>query len=245
MSFHFHCKNQHSQPTPRMDTTNPDRKNHFYSRDDTLCLFGGNAAAPKDLANLPSKNIAEADEEKKARGGRDAKISKEFGFKSWDAKKVRAIVKCFHCRKPRCIFSAKKDTTYDAATKSLQQKLESIDFRYSCGDLFFDDYHPIGQVITQRQELNCESKAERAYYNHIKRALKVKDVCIHCGEEGSNDFLLCQEQLESCNLTAGRQCFPICVDHIIKIKVLLRFNHVQRALPPMPFLLTNSATTCM
>ena len=90
-------------------------------------------------------------------------------------------LKCFHCSKPRCIFSAKKDTAYNAATKLLQQKLESIDFRYLCGDLIFDDDHPVGQVITQRQQLNCKSNVERAYCNHIERTLEVKDVCIHCG----------------------------------------------------------------
>ena len=49
----------------------------------------------------------------------------------------------------------------------------------------------------------------------------MKDVCIHCGEEGSNDFLLRQEQLESRNLTGGRQCFPTCVDCIGKKKKMV------------------------
>ncbi len=112
----------------------------------------------------------------------------------------------------------KKDNAYNKAAKALQQKLESISFRFLCGDLIFDDGHPIGKVITQRQQLTCESKIERAYYNHKERALKLEDVCIHCREEGSNDFLLCQEQLEARNMTAGRQCFPICVDRVGKKK---------------------------
>lgn len=64
----------------------------------------------------------------------------------------------------------------------LQQKLEAIDFRYSCGDLVFDDDHPVSKVIGQRQNLTCESAVEKAYFNHKERALKLQDVCIHCGE---------------------------------------------------------------
>ncbi|KAL7552225.1 hypothetical protein ACHAWF_016995 [Thalassiosira exigua] len=210
------------QPTLQMDTSNHGRKNHFYSRDDAICLYSDSTAALTDLSDLPSKNIADsAADDKKARDSRDAKINRSLQLKSWDAKKVRSFVKCFNCGKPRCIFATKKDDAYNEAAEALERKLESISFRYSCGDLIFDDDHPVGKVITQRQQLTCESKVERAYYNHDERALKVDDVCIHCGEEGSDNFLLRQAQLEARNMTGGKQCFPICLDCVeMKKKVL-------------------------
>jgi hypothetical protein len=118
---------------------------------------------------------------------------------------------CFHCNKQRCIFSREKGPEYKDAAVALQQKLESIDFRYSCGDLIFADNSAVGQVITQRQQLTCESRIEKAYYNTDERALDLTDICIHCGNRGSKDFLLCQEELETRNMTGGKQCYPICI----------------------------------
>ena len=39
----------------------------------------------------------------------------------------------------------------------------------------------------------------------------MKDVCIHCGEQGGDDFLLKTPQLQSRSMTGGYKCFPICV----------------------------------
>ena len=70
--------------------------------------------------------------------------------------------------------------------------MKSISFRYSCGDLVFDDDHPVSTVLGQRQAITCGSTIEKAYYNSKERALKLSDICIHCGEVGSKDFLLGQ-----------------------------------------------------
>ena len=109
-------------------------------------------------------------------------------------------------------FSREKDSTEsrDAAI-AWQNKLESIDQRYSCGDLLFDDGHPVANIITQQQQLTCESPIEKAYYyNHAERALKLVDICIHCGDEGSCEYLFGQTELEEQNKTDGKQCYPIC-----------------------------------
>jgi len=40
--------------------------------------------------------------------------------------------------------------------------------------------------------------------------LKLVDICIHCGDEGSSEYLFGQTELEEQNKTDGKQCYPIC-----------------------------------
>ena len=61
-----------------------------------------------------------------------------------------------------------------------------------------------------------ESQIEKAYYNKIERALKLKDLCIYCGsgaddEEDDDTFLLRLPQLQERLMTDGYVCFPMCI----------------------------------
>ena len=40
--------------------------------------------------------------------------------------------------------------------------------------------------------------------------MKLKDICIHCGEMGTESFLLRMPQLRQKSMTKGYDCFPIC-----------------------------------
>ena len=132
-------------------------------------------------------------------------------LKSWEGKKVFAIVKCFHCDKPRCLLTRTKDgLPFYNARKELKDRLESISHMYSCGDLIFKDDEASGKVITQRLNLSCESPIEKCNYNTEGRAFETPDICIHCGAGGSSDFIFGQKQLEDRNKTGGRECYPIC-----------------------------------
>ena len=124
---------------------------------------------------------------------------------------MRCFIVCFHCGKRLCIYSP-TDEGYTAAMTAMQQKLESVSGRYSCGDLLFDDGHHLSRVLVQKQSLTCESQIERGYYNVKERALKLKPICIHCGEMGPEGFLLEQAELEKRCLTGGYTCFPICIN---------------------------------
>ena len=84
--------------------------------------------------------------------------------------------------------------------------------RYSCGNLIFDDSDPLSEVFNQRQNLTCKMPIERGYYNVPERKLKLRDICFHCGETGTDSFLLCQEQLEKRFATEGYKCLPTCVE---------------------------------
>ena len=111
---------------------------------------------------------------------------------------------------------AKAITKYLRKTSSdeqvaLTQKMESVADRYSCGDLLFDDSHHLSKKLVQKQALTCESQIEKSYYNSTSRGLKLKDLCIHCGEMGGEGFLLDTDQLKERCLSKGYNCYPICV----------------------------------
>ena len=143
---------------------------------------------------------------------RDLQKAIDAGVGEWEAKKVRSIVACFDCGKRRCIFSRAKDEQYKEGLKKWQQKLESIDFRYTC----VSDDDALSNVFAQRRNLRCSTPIERAYYMNKDRDFKAQDVCYYCGEgcredDRSSDFLLRQQHLEMQNKTDGYAMFPICI----------------------------------
>lgn len=199
------------QPTPVND---PANDGHFYCRNDALKVFGGDTAAFTNLSDLPSQNVEKATT-KAEKKRRDAEIAKVLGKNIWSATRVRCIVTCFHCAKRRCVYSP-DDRGYRQAAGALKQKIESVSERFSCGDLLFDDSDPLSKVLVQKKNLTCESDIENGYYNDKDRALRLQDICIHCGETedtgSAGTFLLGQHQLEERCLTGGYKCRPICVE---------------------------------
>ena len=196
------------QPTPIFDTK---RKGHFLCRDQSLVESANSPASLIDLSALPSAIGDPLKVDTKKRTKRDAEVNKALKLKSWDPKKVRGVLKCYHCAKPRCIYSPVEES-FNAAATALQQKMESVSSRFSCGDLLFDDTHHLSKILVQKQDLTCESRIEKAYFNHKDRKLTLPDICIYCGEEGGDDFLLREPQLRVRRLTEGKNCYPICTD---------------------------------
>ena len=208
------------QPTPRAD---PNRAGHFLSRDQALKEAPNHPNALTDLIDMPS-NVGDKDKKQLQEAKkRDLEVTKALNLKSWEGRRIRAIIMCFNCNKRRCIYSP-KDEEFIAANVAFRQKLESVSGRYSCGDLLFDDNHRLSKVIVQKQGLTCESQIEKGYYANVDRSLKVKMICIHCGELGNdnNEFLLQMPQLQEKSMTGGYNCFPICVDCIAKGKKVVK-----------------------
>ena len=206
------------QPTPRLD---PNRPDHFFRRDQALAAAVNNPSALTELSDMPSSIGDEKKELAKKHKARDADLAKRLNLKSWEGKKVRAFLICYHCGKRRCIYTG-KDGDYHAAKVALRQKMESVSDRFSCGDLLFEDDHHLSKVIVQKQSLTCESPIEKGYYNCEGRALKLKDICFHCGEKGAEDFLFGLQQLREKNMTGGYNSFPICVACIEKGKTPMK-----------------------
>lgn len=166
------------QPTPRND---PSRPGHFLRRGDALQLYGDNPALCAYFSDLPSmtNNDKMLMEKRKARTARDMAVTKNLKLKSWEAKKAKGILKCYHYNKPRCYFLQEYIDEYKDTAESLLLKMESISFRCSCSNLVFDDDYPVSKVLGQRVLLTCESPVEKAYYNHQGWSLKLPDSCIH------------------------------------------------------------------
>ena len=133
-----------------------------------------NPSALTDLSEMPSNAGDEKKALEKKHKDRDAKLTKLLVLNSWDGKKIRAFVICYHCGKCQCVYTG-KDEDYHAAKVAFRQSMEYVSSRYSCGDLLFDDDHPLSKVIVQKQSLTCESPIEKVYYNCEGRALKLKE----------------------------------------------------------------------
>ena len=198
------------QPTPKLDRTDQNRSGHYLKRSDALRLSDGNENAACDLSDLPSKVAhQETSEAGKAKTARDAAVTRELGLRSWENSKVRGTAICFHCNKARCLYSVTVPA-FLGASGELKRTMESIGYRYSCGDLIFPDGHPTSKIIAQRINLTCESPIEKSYYDVDGRGFLAAPICIHCGEKGGSDFLFQQAELESMNKTGGKCCYPIC-----------------------------------
>ena len=89
------------QPTPQND---PNRPGHFLRRGDALHLYGDDPASCENLSDLPKTTNSDKVlmEKRKARTARDVAVTNNLKLKSWEAKKVKGILKIFHCNKPRC-----------------------------------------------------------------------------------------------------------------------------------------------
>lgn len=69
---------------------------------------------------------------------------------------------------------------------------------------------------------SCESMIETSYHNSNERALKVKDICIICRDEGSNDFLYKFIEQQELNVTDGYVCYPISMDSLDRGRIWWR-----------------------
>ena len=57
---------------------------------------------------------------------------------------------------------------------------------------------------------SCLSRPTSTPTRHQNGIFELPDICIHCGEGGSSEFLYRQAELENQGKTGGRQCYPIC-----------------------------------
>ncbi|XP_056009061.1 uncharacterized protein LOC130051279 [Ostrea edulis] len=93
-------------------------------------------------------------------------------FKS---QKVRDVVFCGECSKPRCVYSNKKMTTEQ---EELLRRIKEDRF-YSCGgSLLPADSDNLGLVV--KESVSCSSEVETNYFTTSLRHY-LPPICIHCG----------------------------------------------------------------
>ena len=139
------------QPTPRLDK---DRKGHNLSTEDTKAKIRGEATFT-DLEDLPSNGVDTRKAGAKLKVRRDENASKDAGIRSWEGRKVRAFIKRYECSKGLCVY-AKTDEGNWRNRAVLQQKLETVVEQFCCGDLLFDDIHPLSKVLLHQKQLAQE-----------------------------------------------------------------------------------------
>ena len=109
----------HRQPTPCAE---PLRKGHFLKHCDGLKELGANLKLHNDFmaCHLTAHCITS---NKNMNKKQDIDVGRVV--KSWDAKRVRTIIQCFHCRKAHCIYTV-IGGVYSIAMVALQQKIEFV-----------------------------------------------------------------------------------------------------------------------
>ena len=87
--------------------------------------------------------------------------------------KVRAILRCGDCSKPRCLFS---ETALSTAEKSMITDLEPD---FTCGSMLFPPASQYHSSIVVRVNLSCVDNIEPQYYSAT--LVKFPPVCCRCG----------------------------------------------------------------
>ena len=89
--------------------------------------------------------------------------------------KVRKVITCGDCCKPRCIYSATRLTREQEVF--VQLVVESG--VYTCGSVIFHPNSPYHNAIVVRQNCSCTDPMEASYYSSA--LVKFPSVCFYCG----------------------------------------------------------------
>ena len=114
------------------------------------------------------------------------------------AGKVRGIIKCGECFKPRCIYSNAKQTRQEE-TEIVTVKESNV---YTCGSSFPCE----SGGIAVREALVCTSPIESQYYSAV--LVHFPPVCYHCGL--GEESLVDNEELKHMYAVVHPICF-VCL----------------------------------
>lgn len=89
--------------------------------------------------------------------------------------RVREVIRCGECIRPRCIYSAAKLTPQDSSAVR-HQKEEDI---YTCGSPLFPETSHYYDSIVMREGLTCLSPVKVNYF--AGKTISFPEVCFHCG----------------------------------------------------------------
>ena len=92
------------QPTPRID---PNRPGLFLRRNDALHIYSNQPTTLNYMSDITSMHTTDNKviEARKVNTARDVEVKNNLKLRIWYTKKVKGILKCFNCNKPRCYFS--------------------------------------------------------------------------------------------------------------------------------------------
>ena len=115
--------------------------------------------------------------------------------------KVRGVIFCTECSKPRCIYSQSK-LTHEQIQQISRLKDEDL---YTCGASLFPPDSPYQTIIVVRAAIVCSSNMESQYYSSV--LIHFEPVCFYCGlgEESLAD----NDQIKELK-TVYAIVYPIC-----------------------------------
>ena len=97
--------------------------------------------------------------------------------------KVRKVIFCGECFKPRCVYSAARlSTAEEAVTEAIINSKV-----YTCGSTLFPPNSPLHDTVIVRQNCCCADPVEAAYYSSA--LVKFPPVCFYCGIGGEESLV--------------------------------------------------------
>ena len=82
-------------------------------------------------------------------------------FAPFTGDRVRSVVYCFRCCKPRCIYAQKQLSTRE---RDLLEEI-TADNVFSCGSALLPPIHPLGERISMKIFRSCDDPIEVAFYS--------------------------------------------------------------------------------
>ena len=77
--------------------------------------------------------------------------------------KVRAIISCEECKKPRCIYANSRLSSEEEGCVKCMKEAKT----YTCASQLFPDGSPLGGTILVRKALVCGLPIETQYYTSV------------------------------------------------------------------------------
>ena len=186
---------------PVLPMLDPDNPGHFYSYEKAAAL---RETDERDLPSMKDKVVTAADKESQAS---DKK-------KELHPSKVRAVVPCVECGRPRLLYAKLLEESKPLLTK-LDSFLDGVD--YTCGDLLFDTSSddPVEQrlakVFYHRELLSCRDNVEIDYFNYggLRGRTEFEHVCARCGHAPEESPLVAASRFSATQLE-GKTPLPLC-----------------------------------
>lgn len=126
--------------------------------------------------------------------------------------KVRFVVCCEECGRPRCIYAKNKPS--EAQFRKLAAYLESVN--YSCGDALFPEGlegsdKKLADTFYNAEALTCRNEMELNYFNYggLRGREEFEHVCACCGKDPAESPLVEKAKLAKV-VTEGKVALPLC-----------------------------------
>ncbi|SMN01555.1 hypothetical protein SPONL_2127 [uncultured Candidatus Thioglobus sp.] len=143
-------------PLPLLDST----KEHYQSFD----TIYGQEVSGKDRPSLMGDWV-----------DADAVTADASNKDLFNATKVRDVIRCQECHKPRCIFSKSKLSLVD---KCIVERVKDSSL-FTCGCGLFHKSSSFFETIVVRQKISCTAPMEAQYFS--SKLVSFPPVCYYCG----------------------------------------------------------------